>query len=91
MKKTSKTLIEQTPYTEVRNQPDFCRFPGETEEERVDRLMVKYFVPHYSSQEEFEQDLIEKIEIAHRQIEEGKCRPIEELFEEMEAGFGFHE
>ncbi len=78
-------------YIELQKKIGQDRIPGETEEERVDRLMLKYFLPHYSSQAEFEKDLYEKIEIAHKQIEKGKCRPIEELFEEMEAGFGFHE
>ena len=87
MQKTS----HKVPDTEVRNQPDFGGFPSETEEERVNRLMEKYFFPHYSSQEEFEKDLYEKIEIAHKQIEEGKGIPAEIAFKELEAKYGLHE
>ncbi|MCI8396545.1 MAG: hypothetical protein HFJ52_02415 [Clostridia bacterium] len=35
-------------------------------------------------------DVIEKIEIALAQVDAGLGRPVEELFAEMEAKYGFH-
>lgn len=91
IKQTKSLLNQDEEMLGLQKKIDQDRIPGETEEERVDRLMLKYFVPHYSSAEEFEKDLYEKIEIAHKQIEEGKGIPAEIAFKELEAKYGFHE
>ena len=63
----------------------------ETEDERIDRLMSENFDTHYPNFEAFQKDLYKHIEIALKQVDEGKYRPTEELFIEMERKFGINE
>lgn len=59
----------------------------ETEEERIDRLISEHFDKHYATFEEFQKDIFKKIEQATKEIEEGKCRPLEDFCAEMEAKY----
>lgn len=63
----------------------------ETDEERIDRLISEKFDKHYSTFEEFQKDIFEKIEQALKEIDEGKGRTLEEFCEEMEADYDLHE
>lgn len=63
----------------------------ETEEERIDRLISEKFDKHYASFEEFKKDLFEQINIALKEIEEGKGIPMEVAVSEMEAKYHFNE
>lgn len=55
---------------------------------RVDELLEKYYDKHYDSFEEFQKDLFEKIEKAHKDIEEGRVIPMEIAVAEMRARYG---
>ena len=59
----------------------------ETEEERVDRLVSEHFDKQYATFEEFQKDIIRKIEEAMLEIKEGKGIPMEEVVAEMEAKY----
>ena len=63
----------------------------ETAEERVDRLISEKFDKHYASFEEFKADIIKNIEIAMKEIEEGKGIPMELAVAELEAEYGTEE
>ena len=60
----------------------------ETEEERIDRLVSEHFDKHYASFEEFQKDIFEQIEIALKEIEDGKAIPMEEAVAELEEEYG---
>lgn len=64
---------------------------NETEEERIDRLISEKFDEHYTTFNEFKKDLFEKIEIAIKEIEDGKGIPMEVAISEMEAKYHFNE
>ena len=57
------------------------------EEERIDKLIAKRFEKKYSDFEEFKFDFIKQIDKALKDIKEGKCRPAEEVFQELEAKY----
>ena len=59
----------------------------ETEEERIDRLITEKFEKHYASFEKFKEELIEKLEIAIKEVDEGKCRTMQEFCAEMEEKY----
>lgn len=63
----------------------------ETEEERIERLVSEKFDEHYSDFEEFKKYLYEKIKISLKEIDEGKCRTLEEFCAEMEAKYNINE
>lgn len=60
----------------------------ETAEERIDRLISEKFDKHYADFEEFKKDIIKNIEIARKEIEEGKGIPMELAISELEAEYG---
>lgn len=60
----------------------------ETEEQRINRIMAEDFDKKYPTFESFQKDLIQKIEIGLKEVDEGLGRPIEELFKEWEEEFG---
>lgn len=62
----------------------------ETAEERVDRLLAEKFDKHYANFEEFQKDFWKKIEQALKEVDEGKCRTMEEFCAEMEEKYGIH-
>lgn len=62
----------------------------ETEEERIERLVSEHFDKHYASFEEFQKDILKKIELALKEVDEGKCRTMEEFCAEMEAEYDIH-
>jgi PHD/YefM family antitoxin component YafN of YafNO toxin-antitoxin module len=57
----------------------------ETTEERVDRLLAEKFDEHYAYFEEFQKYFWKKIEQAIKEVDEGKCRTMEEFCAETEA------
>lgn len=59
----------------------------ETEEERIDRLISEKFDKQYATFEEFKKDLYEKIEKALKEVDEGKCRTLDEFCAEMGAKY----
>ena len=59
----------------------------ETEEERIDRLVSEKFNKHYTNFKEFQKDIFEKIELAIKEIEDGKGIPMEQVVAEMEAEY----
>ena len=56
----------------------------ETAEERVDRLLSEKFDKHYADFEEFKSDIIRNVELAMKEVEEGKYIPMEQFMTEME-------
>lgn len=62
----------------------------ETAEERVDRLLAEKFDKHYANFEEFQKDFWKKIDQALKEVDEGKCRTMEEFCAEMEAKYDIH-
>ena len=63
----------------------------ETEEERIDRLVSEHFDKHYATFEEFQKDMIRKIEEAMQEIQEGKGIPMEDIVTEMEEKYHLSE
>ena len=61
----------------------------ETEEERIDRLVSEHFDKQYATFEEFQKDIIRKIEESFKDIEEGHYVSMEEAMEELEEKYGF--
>lgn len=66
---------------------DIIKKAKETEEERIDRLIAEKFDKQYATFEEFQKDIFEKIEEALKDVDEGRCRPIEEFVAEMEEKY----
>ncbi len=65
---------------------------GETEEERIDRLMSEEFDKHYSSFEDFKKDFCKKIDKALQEVKDGKCQQtFEEFCAEMEAKYHIYD
>ena len=62
---------------------------GETEEERIERLISKHFDKHYESFEEFQKEVFEKIEQALKDVDEGRYQTLESFCEEMEDEYDF--
>ena len=60
----------------------------ETEEERIDKLVAEHFDKHYASFEEFQKDILQKIDLALKDIENGNYRPMEDFCAEMEEKYG---
>ena len=60
-------------------------------EERVIRQLDEDFKKKYPDFESFKKDVEDKIEIALKEIEEGKGIPMEQAVAEMEAKYGIHE
>lgn len=61
------------------------------EEERMDRLISEHFEKKYPDFESFKKDVFEKIDLALKDVEEGRVQPAEEVFKEMEDNFNIHE
>lgn len=61
----------------------------ETEEERIDRLVSEHFDKQYATFEEFQKDMIRKIEEASKDIEERNYVSMNEAMEELEKKYGF--
>lgn len=70
---------------------DIVKTKEKTEEERIDRIISEKFDKHYADFEEFKKDLIEDIETALKEVDEGKCSTMEEFCKEMEAKYDIHE
>lgn len=63
----------------------------QTEEERIDKIISEKFNKHYDSFEEFKEHLFEQINIALKEIKQGKGIPMENAVAEMEAKYHFNE
>jgi len=61
----------------------------DNEWERVRKKLDEEFDKKYANFEEFEKDVIAHIEEALKQIEDGRYRPAEEFFKEVEEKYGF--
>ena len=70
---------------------ELLRTTKETEEERVERLVSERFDKHYENFEEFQKDIFKKIEQALKDIEQGRYRPAEDFFKEMEEKYNINE
>lgn len=62
----------------------------ETENERIDRLVSEHFDKHYATFEEFQKDIFAKIEQALKDVDEGRCRTMDEFCAEMEDKYDLH-
>lgn len=60
-------------------------------EEKIDKLVSEKFDKHYASFEEFKKYLLEQIDMALKEIEQGKGIPMEIAISEMEAKYHFNE
>ena len=58
------------------------------EEKRLNILIEEQFDKRYSDFEEFKKDILKNIELALKDIEEGKYMPMENALNEMEAKYG---
>ena len=67
---------------------NLVKYNQKTEEERIDRLVSKYFDKHYATFEEFQKDILNKINLALKDIEDGKFIPMEQAVAEMEEEYG---
>lgn len=54
-------------------------------ENEIDRLIEERF--GFKDFDSFKKDLYEKIELAHKDIEEGRCQSLEDFCAEMEAKY----
>ena len=63
----------------------------ETTEERIDRLISEKFDKHYANFEEFQKDFWKNINLALKQIDDGKGIPMEQVLAEMEAKYNLDE
>ena len=62
----------------------------ETENERIDRLVSAHFDKHYATFEEFQKDILAKIEQALKEIDVGRYRTMDEFCAEMEEKYDLH-
>lgn len=63
---------------------------GETDDERIDRLVAKHFNARYENFEDFQKAVFEKIDQALKDIEEGRYRPLEDFCAEMEEKYNIN-
>ena len=61
------------------------------EDERIDRLISEHFDKKYPDFESFKKDVFEKIEKGLQDVREGRYRPAEEFFKEMEEKYHINE
>ena len=54
---------------------------------KMKKMIYEIFYKEYPNFESFKKDVYEKIEIGLKQVEEGKYRPAEECFKEMEEKY----
>lgn len=66
----------------------FVKINKETEDERIDRLVSEHFDKHYATFEEFQKDILDKIEQALKDIDEGRYQTMEEAMKELEEKYG---
>ena len=59
----------------------------ETNEERIDRLISEHFDKHYANFEEFQKDILKKIDEALKDVEEGRVQTLENFCAEMEEQY----
>ena len=57
------------------------------EDKKMQEKIYEMFYKEYPDVESFKKDVYEKIEIGLKQVEEGKYRPAEECFKEMEEKY----
>lgn len=59
----------------------------EYDDARTKKMIYEIFYKEYPDFESFKKDLYEKIEIGLKQVKEGKGRPAEECFKELEEKY----
>ena len=64
---------------------------GNLTEEEIDKRISEKFDKQYDDFEKFKRDILEKIDKAIKEIEEGKGIPMEEAVAEMEAKYHINE
>lgn len=69
----------------------FVKINKEAEEERIERLVSEHFDKQYSTFEEFQKNVWNKIEQALKDVEEGRYQTMEEFCAEMEEEYGFNQ
>lgn len=69
----------------------FVKINQEAEEERIERLVSEHFDKQYSTFEEFQKNVWNKIEQALKDVEEGRYQTMEEFCADMEEEYGFNE
>ena len=57
------------------------------EEDRIDKMIAKHLEKKYSDFESFKKEVYRKIENELEEIKKGNCKPIEEVFQELEAKY----
>lgn len=63
----------------------------ELDEETADEFIATHCFKQFATYEEFEKDLIEKIEIGLEQVRTGQGRPMEEFFQEFKQKYNIKE
>lgn len=66
------------------------KYLSNEEIEMVDKALDEGFDKHYDSFEEFKADIAKHVEIARKQIKEGKGIPADVFFAEMEAKYNIN-
>ena len=66
---------------------EMIKLKKETEEERIDRLVAKHFEKQYASFEEFKEEVMKKVENTLKEVDENRCRSLDEFCAEMEAKY----
>ena len=61
------------------------------EDSVIDEIVSKHFNEKFNDLESFKKDIINKVNQALKDIEEGKTRPAKEFFAEMEEKYNFDE
>lgn len=61
------------------------------EDARIDKLIAEHFDKKYADFESFKKEIYEKIEIARKEIQEGKGIPMQIALAEMEAEYNNNE
>ena len=66
---------------------DMVQTTKESDEARIERLISEKFDKQYATFEEFQNDIIGKIEQAMKEIESGRGIPMEDVIAEMEEKY----
>ena len=59
-------------------------------ESKIEKIISDKFSTHFKTYEEFKKDIIEKIEIALKEVDDGKCEPFKNFCKEMEEKYDIH-
>ena len=62
----------------------------EKEYERIDKIIAERFDKHYATFEEFQKDILKKVEQALKDVEEGRYQSMDAFCAEMEEKYDLH-